>query len=199
MSSLIPAYQLTATTPHLNNFISTGRLNSRVYEIVDRLNPAFIFCNCAVIAYKLAHLLERGTLPKLGLLFSNLPRPMDGRDIIEQWPVLFSNLGLQRTYVHVENVDIEMLQLMMKIHGRGTHAIVAGVYKNPIYADNFFRPVGHCWNYILDDEGKFIILDGYSRAYRRQAQKNPERYLRQYQEKLEAILFFNTKNGPASL
>lgn len=174
----------------VSSFSLTGCLDHRVYEIAQKMTSEFGLFNCPVTAYKTAYLLEKGIVPKMGLFLPNMPRPMHLEKMTKDWPELFTHQDPQRSYVFLEGYPKDMLEFKMLNFGKGTHAIVGGSYKRK--GIEFFVN-GHCWNYVFSKEGKFIILDSYSSSYYHKGLEKPTEYFDEYQNSLDAIVFFNKR------
>ncbi len=172
------------------SFALTGSLDHRVYEIVQKMNSRLSLFNCPITAYKTAYLLEKGIVPKMGLHFPSLPRPMHLEEMVKEWPELFKSQGPQRSYVFLEGYPKATLEFKMLNFGKGTHAIIGGIYKRK--GVEFFVH-GHCWNYVFSKEGKFILLDSYSSSYYRKGLERPSEYFDEYQNSLNALVFFNKR------
>lgn len=170
------------------SFALAGCLDNRVYEIVQNMNSRLSIFNCPVTAYKTAYLLEKGIVPKMKLHFPSIPRPMHLEEMVKEWPDLFTHQESRRSYIFLEKYPKETLEFKMLNFGKGTHAIVGGIYKSK--AVGFFVD-GHCWNYVFSKEGKFIILDSYSSSYFRKGLEKPTQYFDEYRSSLNAIVFFN--------
>lgn len=190
----IITYSLTNSgyKDEMPSFSLTGGLDPRVYEITQKMNSEFALYNCPLIAYKTACLLEKGVVPKMGLLFPNMPRPMPLEKMIKEWPELFTGQDPQRSYIFLEGYPKDTLEFKMLNFGKGTHAIVGGFYKSK--GVEFFVS-GHCWNYVFSKEGKFIILDSYSSSYYQKGLEKPTEYFDEYQSSLDAIVFFNKRSS----
>jgi hypothetical protein len=172
------------------SFAEQGYLDDRIYASAQKMNSEFAFFNCPLVAYKTAYLLEKGIVPKMDILFSNLPRPMSLAKMVRAWSALFAGLGPHRNYVLLQGYSKETLEFKMLNYGKGTHAIVGGVYKASV---NMGLVSGHCWNYVFSKEGKFIILDSYSSSYYKLGLEKPVQYFDEYQNSFDAIVFFNKR------
>lgn len=174
-------------------FSESGIVDERTRALVKKVNPFYAINNCPVAAFKTAYLLEKGKLPHLTLKNPSRPRPMA---IIElrsaSWTrTLFENLESQRTHIYIRSISKEDLENLMKRIGKGTHAVIGAPAKR------LFD--GHAFNYALQNDGRFLNIDGYSYLANKLSANYTNFYWKYFNtENLEATLFFNINDESAT-
>ncbi len=176
-------YSLVSTS-----FAGTGKLSEDSLKIAKTINPKYAFCNCGIVSYKIANLLEHdriATDDDLGLFFSSLPRPIEMRVFIQKNPLIIQG---HRGWFEVSVPSKARLDLVMKNFGEKTHAVVDGGYRGILGKAN----IGHYWNYVVLNDGSnsCVVIDGYRASYYKKGLKDPEGYFNMFEGELNAIIFY---------